>query len=219
MTEEVLKQKEKKIGQFFNRESKSYAKRHDDKGIGKSALRHASFVGDQNIESVLDVGSGPGSVLIEMLKNGVKVGFGIDLSKEMNEIARKRILEEGIEEDRFTLGHGSFLDMNKENFPDMPEQVDAVSLHMVLCCHPDREAMLDKTTSLNPTAIVLTVPRRWLVLRFVVGIYGLFSKIRGAFRPFIHSQKSIDKQLSEVGYKLVERKKSLGWVMSAYTKE
>ena len=87
MTEEALKQKEKKIGQFFNAESKSYAKRHDDKGIGKSAKRHVKFV--ENLDTVLDVGSGPGSVLIEMLDNGVKMGFGIDLSEDMNKIATK----------------------------------------------------------------------------------------------------------------------------------
>ncbi|MCH8905824.1 MAG: class I SAM-dependent methyltransferase [Candidatus Heimdallarchaeota archaeon] len=213
----ALRLKEKKIGAFFNSESESLAEKHTDKGIPSTAQDHIDIVCDSNAKSVIDVGSGPGSLLIEMLKRGVEVGIGVDLAGDMNQIATRRLKEAKIVQDRYEIIEGSFLELNKDNFPEIMDQYDAVSLHLVLCCHPDREGMLNQTTKFKPKTIVLTVPRTWILMRAIVGIYGLISKIRRHFQPYVHSQRSIDRQLLNAGYKLTNRKKTLMLVMSSYT--
>lgn len=219
LSQETLKTREKKIGKFFNAESKDYAKKHHEKGIPSTAQDHVDQVKATGITSVIDVGSGPGSVLIEMLKNGVQIGVGIDLAKEMNMAARNRLKEANIDEARFKILDGSFLELNKDNFPKISDEYDAISLHRVICCHPDRQGMLEQSIFFRPKIIVLTVPRTWVFLRVIIGIYGLVSKLTRGFRPYAHSQKSIDKQLAGHGYMLNLRKKTFWWVMSSYKLE
>ena len=186
-----LKPQERKIRNFFNKESSSSAGKYTEIEIPSTAKDHVDIVCGSKAKSAIDVGSGAGSLLLEMLQRGVEVGIGIDLAGDANQIAIKRMKAAKIAEDRYKIFEGSFLELNKDNFPGIADQYDAVSLHLVLCCHPDREGMLSQTAKFNPKTIVLTVPRTWIFMRAISGIWGLFSKIR----PYIHSQKSLDKQL------------------------
>lgn len=203
-------EEEKAISHFFNAESKRMAKRHDEKDLSWTIKGQLDDIFLINAKSVIDVGSGPGTVLIELLENGVQVVIGVDLSPEMNKEAKRRLEEKGFTDKQYKLYSNSFLDIK-------PVQMDAVSLHRVLCCHPDRLSMIEKSIIYQPQIITLTVPRSWLLFKVFLGIFGLFTKITGSFRPYIHSQSKIDQQLAEAGYEIKKRRKGLGWVQTTYS--
>lgn len=204
-----LDKKENAIKSFFNAESKSMASRHDNKGIPSTAQAQVDDILSTEAKIVIDVGSGPGSVMIKLLGGDVEHVYGVELSDKMNEIAKERIENEDIDPSRYSLTNQSFLDLEQK-------QVDAVSLHRVLCCHPDREGMLNKSISYKPHIVTLTVPRPWLFMRFVIKIFAIFAKRSGNFHPYGHSQEGIDKQMLENNYSVKSRKKGFFWVQTSY---
>jgi len=192
------KKREEAVGKFFNREAKRWGKRQDKGGIPYSAMKHVDAMVDNNVSSVIDVGAGPGIILLEMMDKGVERGVAIDLSREMCVEAERRVKNNELE-DRVEVIHGSFLEM------DAP-RTEGVSLHMVLCCHPDREAMLRRSMKNDPKIVVLTVPRSfWIVRHFVnlvMNVKDFFSK---GFRFYVHEEADIITQMDQGGYKLVDR--------------
>jgi SAM-dependent methyltransferase len=205
-----LEIREKSIISFFDKEGKSMAKKDDVKGIPDSAKIQVNDIIASGASKAIDVGSGPGSILIELLEGGMENVVGIDLSPEMNEIAKSRIADKNFT-DKTSLYSGSFLNYELE------DDIDAVSLHRVLCCHPDREGMLEKAMTCVPKIITLTVPRDWKLMKLYMALFGLVAGKFNLFQPFAHSQKKIDQQLFDKGYKLINKKKGLMWVSSTYS--
>lgn len=205
----AIKNTEGKIAGFFDNEGSGMLKRQLDNGIPKSAELHISSIAENNTKVAIDVGSGPGSIVLGLLENGVQRVIGVDLSDEMCKIAKERISEKRLDS-RSEIIKGSFLEI------DQPKDLDAISLHRVLCCHPDRELMLEKSMENMPKTISITIPRSWLVGRILMGFVGLFARLFNTFRPYIHSQKVIDNQLQERGYSKVNEYKTFVWVTSVY---
>lgn len=206
-----MTQEEDNIGRFFDAEGKNMVKKHEEDGIPGSAKIQVDAIIASKSKKALDVGSGPGSVLIGLLEGGVDEVIGVDLSEEMIKLSKDRISSRDLEE-RVTHYNGSFLEY------DLEDDVDAISLHRVLCCHPDREGMLDKAMSVNPKAITLTVPRDWKIARMIVGVLNILAKKFDKFSPYYHAQKNIDKQILDQGYQIVNQNKGKIWVTTSYSK-
>jgi len=192
------KKREEAVGKFFNREAKRWGKRQDKGGIPYSAMKHVDAMVDNSVSSVIDVGAGPGIILLEMIEKGVESGVAVDLSKEMCIEAERRVKSNQLE-DRVEVIQGSFLEM------DTPK-TEGVSLHMVLCCHPDLEAMLRRSMKNDPKIVAITVPRSFWILRhfvnLVMNIKDFFSK---GFRFFVYKEADIISQMDQGGYKLIDR--------------
>ncbi|MHA2105279.1 MAG: class I SAM-dependent methyltransferase [Candidatus Hodarchaeales archaeon] len=203
---------EQLISETFDGESKDYFKEYEEKGIPKTADIQINSIADANLVSAIDVGSGPGVIMMEMLNRGVHFVKGVDLSPKMIEITQEQISLKKLE-DRTEIVHGSFLDIE-------PVNIEAVSLHRVLCCHPDREAMLRKSLNHNPELITLTSLRDWNLFRFLLRTLKGFRKLfrRKFFLPFIPRFNEIDKQLKKEGFQLVNSYKSLFWITNTYKK-
>lgn len=198
-----------KITSFFNDESKDMWERHEEDGIPKSMKQQVKSIINAQPDLVLDVGSGPGSLIIQLLEQGVDSAIGLDLSDSMNDIALRRLKQRNWE-DKVKLLKGDFLTTDIDKTPD------AISLHRVLCCHPDRNAMLQKSVTYQPKTITVTIPRDWKILRMVVGIIGLIAKFTDSFRPYIHSQKSVDEKMTKLGYYKENQEKDWWWVTTTY---
>ena len=125
----------------------------------------------------------------------------------MIELAQQRLEKRGYTE-KSRIENISFLDYTFE------KDLDAVSLHRVLCCHPDRQAMLNKAISGNPKLI--TIPRRWFFMRIALKLVSVLRKIKPGFRPYLHSYKQIDQQLQKSNYQLIDTFKTFIWVTKTY---
>jgi len=204
----TTKNTEGKIASFFNRESSHMEEHQKENGIPESMNEQVRALLDEEVESVLDVGSGPGSLLLELAHGGVEDLVGMDLSPEMNTIAERRLKDEGFE--NIKIIQGSFLE------EDLERQLEAISMHRVLCCHPNREGMLDQSMRYQPRLITLTIPRDWKILRLLVGGFGIMARLTHSFRPYIHTQRRVDQQLQKHGYQVIKRHKGWMWVTTTY---
>ena len=128
----------------------------------------------------------------------------------MVDLAIKRLESNGFSS-RFDIQNVSFLDYTQE------KTINAISIHRVICCHPDREGLLEKTISFQPELIVLTIPRTWLFLRGILSIINLLRKIRPGFIPYLHKIKDIDLQLKSSNYELIDTFQDLIWTTRTYS--
>ena len=183
----------------FNKESKSFNEK-DDKELKTTAQAHVkSILNVNNANIALDVGSGTGGIMMSLLEN-LQFVYGVDLSPDMVNYSIKRLNSKYPQ--KFDVQNISYLDYKNDN------KLDAISLHLVLCCHPDRVSMIAKTVSFKPKLVVITVPKTWKILRVVVGAIGLLRKMKKGFRPYIHSIEKIDQQFFEANYKLKDVSKT-----------
>jgi ubiquinone/menaquinone biosynthesis C-methylase UbiE len=201
---------DKEIQKFFDKEAKDWVDEHDTDGLPKSAKIQIDQLLKSKPLTCIDVGSGPGTVLIELLNNGLKYGIGIDLSAEMCYFARLRLKDRGLE-DRVEILNKNFLEYTPE------KTIEAISMHRVLCCYPDREKFLDKTIEIKPNVISLTIPVDWIIMRWPLN---LFLRIKNAifpgFRPYIHKHSDIKLQMKENGYVLSSIERNWYWVVMTF---
>ncbi|OLS26543.1 MAG: tRNA (cmo5U34)-methyltransferase [Candidatus Heimdallarchaeota archaeon LC_3] len=204
---------EKLITKAFDNESEDYFKGYEKKSIPKTAEVQIDSIIEAKSSTVIDVGSGPGVIMIKMLDQGVQHVTGIDLSPKMIEIAQKEIEKKNLVA-KTELIEGSFLEI-------VPKKVDAIFLHRVLCCHPDREVMIDKSVSHDPNIITFTSLRDWKLLRGgLVVVKGIRKLIRGKFfLPFVPRFSEIDEQLKKEGYYPITTYKSKLWITKTYKKD
>jgi len=183
-----------------------------DHGIPDSMKYQIDALVDNEVKLVLDIGSGPGELLITAIAKGVDQGIGLDLSPEMVKTAEKRLK---------STPYQNKIEFHCENFleKELAIKPEAISLHRVICCHPNRQQMLQQSITYQPKIITLTIPRQWLLLRVLVGIYSVISRVTGSFRPYIHNQKQIDQQLQQAGYQIQSRQKGWVWVTTTYQKK
>lgn len=203
-----LQQEEAYIGRVFNRMSKFFI-RKDRKEIEGSAKHHVDMIllNKDQIQTVVDVGSGAGGLMIKLLEEGIECVIGVDLSSKLTKETQSKIQQMGFEEHSKVI-EGSFLDVDQK-------AADAVSLHASLCCHPNSSAILQKTTSLTPKLITLTLPRNWKILRLGLRIVKFF-RIMKFF--FLHDVKAIDQSLIHEGYQLDNVRNTLFWTTRTYIK-
>ena len=97
-----LEEIEKKINSKFNDRSGEMLEDHLTQGIPESAIHQINKMIEQDIDSGIDIGSGPGSVVFELAKHDLSKVIGIDLSDEMINISVRyrhncslRVLQEG----------------------------------------------------------------------------------------------------------------------------
>ena len=204
-----VKQSENYISKAFNGQSKHFDK-EDAKGLSKTAKHHIDLIsGCTSCKVALDVGSGTAGIMEGLLDQQLDFVYGVDLAPQMIAKALKRLEVKGYR-DKSKIDNVSFLDYSFE------KDIDAISLHRVLCCHPDRAGMLQKAISGNPKIIVITVPRRWFFMRLAVSIFSSLRKIKKGFRPYLHNVKEIDRQLAQANYNLVDVFKTRMWITRTY---
>lgn len=213
MSLENIKKDEDGIAKFFDRESNSMDNHQEKKNLSKTAFAHIDSITNQKAKTAVDVGCGSGRILIQLLENGVQQVTGIDLSSKMIELASKNVEKKTFVQ-HVKLINGSFLEIT-------PEKIDALSLHRVLCCHPDRERMLEQAIAYHPDIIVLTIPKQWIFLRIPLNILIKLRNLlkRHEFLPYMHKQKVIDKQLAMAGYISQKQVKTFIWVTTVYQKK
>lgn len=209
MENQTVSKSETYISNTFDKMSKRFDK-GDAKGLSETAKLHVNHITeDPDVKTAIDVGSGAGGIMVGLLDKNLDFVYGVDLAPSMVDLARKRLEEKGYV-DKSKVQKISFLDYSFE------QNLDAVSLHEVLCCHPDRQAMLEKTLSAKPKVIVITLPRNRLFFRFGAGLLGQLRKIKKGFRFYVHDIKTIDDQLAEANYELVDDFKKFFWDTRTY---
>ena len=212
-SESISKLESDLISKKFDGFSKSFIK-DDNAGLSNSAKHQIKqIIKDKNlVHSVVDVGSGAGGILAELVSLGIEKGTGIDLSPKMIEAAKSRI--EKCCENKVNFIQGNFVDIELENH-------DAISMHKVMCCYFDSNALLNKAISLNPEVIAFTLLRERFLTKSIGKILFFLKKVRpSTFIIHVHKLKHLDQVLLKSGYTMVnEMKSGFIWTTRTYKKQ
>lgn len=200
--------------------SKSAA-RHDlkaylKKGLDKRARLLVDFLRDQDLSgaSLLEIGSGIGSLHLELIKAGAANAVGIDASPAYIEAATSLA-------ERLNLQHsveyhaGDFV----EQAPGV-EDADIVLLDRVICCYPHMETLVAASAQRARRFYALTYPRVtwWLRVgrRFVNA--GMFL-LRREFRVFLHSPQEVIATVASAGLMPIVQEVSGVWHVVVFRRQ
>lgn len=199
------------IKNFFNKRSPTFDK-NDSKPLKGSDKLHVEFISKHGSKTACDVGFGAGGIVNGLLEEGLDFVYGFELTEDMVPLAKERLKKNNFL-DKSQLMVGSYLDAD----PNL--EFDALSMHFVLCCHPDRDGFLKKSVSYNPNLIVISIPRDRLLFKPILSAFVLIRKIKKGFRPYLHSVKEIDAYMAKHQYKLKEVKNRFASTTRTYVKE
>jgi magnesium-protoporphyrin O-methyltransferase len=147
---------------------------------------------------VLELGCGPGALLVDLLGAGADRATGIDLSPEAIEEARQRATEAGVSE-RVELAVG-----DASRVALAPH--DWVVLDKVICCYPEVDALLDNSIpaarSLYGFALPASYGWRGAIARLALGIEAVFlAVLRRPCPAYVHDVAMIERRLVDQGFR------------------
>ena len=183
-------------GVFGEKEAKRTARLFEKRGLGSTAGPMVEALARAGIDgaTVIEVGSGSATAIVGMLERGAASAVGYDISPEYEEVATSLLAERGLA-DRVDLRVGDFV-------ADATEAgtADVVFLNKVVCCYPDREAMMDAATGATRRMLAISHPRRRWLVRILFRITNTFLRIRGSgFRVHLHHPDAVTGQIEAAG--------------------
>lgn len=172
-----------------------------------SVLKSQGLAGKTSLE----LGCGVGGLTLELVREGIVSGVGIDLSPKMMEAARSLAEQEGLSaKTTFEVGDGASSKLG---------MTDIVILDTVVCCYPDVAALVENSSSAARAYYAISFPddRRFAtkLLRLFLPITPLLVMIfrRQGFRFFIHPRAVVVDALQKKGFRRVSESR-VGWIWS-----
>jgi len=203
-----------KVGRDFDESACEFCEDYKKSGLSRSSKILLDFLVEEGVKdrSVLEVGSGAGGFLIELLKHGASSAAGIDLSSEMVKTATELSQQSGFgDRSKFEQGNGATAILPRS---------DIVILDKVICCYSDISSLLKNTTRASQGLLGFVTPRgegilKW-PLRFGVWAVNLIEKRRHRILFYVHSLEKLDKTLQDSGFKLQKKRGSRMWIAFFY---
>lgn len=146
--------------------------------------------------TVLDVGGGIGVIDLEVLREGAGHAVLVDASEAALKVAREEARRANVL-DRIEFVAGDFV-----REAHAIDAADIVTLHRVVCCYRDAEALVGLSSARARTVYALVLPRdRWFI-RLGLRLLNLAERLRGrGFRAYAHSNAWIDRLVAANGLK------------------
>ena len=202
-------------GRLFSFFARSYRRRFAKKGFEPSQVQLMAGLEQAGYQdaSLLEVGSGVGYLHQVLLKQGAKNAVGIDLAVDMLKEAESWANEKGLSE-RTKYIQGDFIELLEQ-----VEAADITILDKVVCCYPHAELLVKSSIAKTKRVYALTYPRNRWFIRIVIEMMAFFFKLSGSdFRAFVHRPESIEKWITQAGFKKVYQEQTFIWLSQIYTK-
>jgi magnesium-protoporphyrin O-methyltransferase len=165
--------------------------------------------------SVMDVGCGTGELIVRALDAGATRATGADLSSEAIAQASAQIREAGFE-DRVDLWVG-------DAAVDALQPHDVVVLDKVICCYPDADALIARSTAAARRLYAFAVPESrglWgLIARARWFVFDLVARLRGEDHPrFIHERTDVEAKVLAAGFRPLHTGRQFVWFVGVYAR-
>lgn len=205
------------IAEFFDRECCATADAGsspipgaDDVGsVLLDALGVAGFAGG----TVLELGSGDGTLSRELVRRGAAAVTGVDLSPVSVEHATAAAEAAGVSDRlRYLVGDASAAALAAH---------DTVVSEKVFCCFPQPDALLANTLPAARSIYALVLPESR-------GLLGILTKIliaaenawrrltRESFRAYVHDVRRIEETIRAAGFERRTSQRHWGWLVLVY---
>ncbi|MBI3545641.1 MAG: methyltransferase domain-containing protein [Gammaproteobacteria bacterium] len=202
-------------GKFFSRFARRYHKRYLKKGLEKTQQQLVAGVQQAGVAgaSLLEIGCGVGYLHQFLLQHGASQAVGIDLSARMIEEARALAAEQNLSE-RTAYRQGDFVDLAAE-----VDAADVSLLDKVVCCYPDAESLVKKSTALTRRVYALTYPRDRRITRWGSRLMAaVFWLLRSPMRNYVHDPRVIEDWIIAAGFRKQSESTNFLWLTQIYTR-
>jgi tRNA1(Val) A37 N6-methylase TrmN6 len=201
--------------QFNEKKATEELKRYRTKGPGpttrllQQGLEHAGTLKG----TLLDIGSGIGSLTFGLLERGVTNAVAVDASSAYNGVARQEAARLG-RADAVRFVHADFVSVASE----LPAAT-LVTLDRVVCCYPSYEALLNTAVRHTEQSLALSYPRDIWYVRFGVRLENAQRRLtKNPFRTFVHPAARMEKLIRSAGFELSTRQETWMWSVDVYTR-
>lgn len=165
--------------------------------------------------SLLDVGCGTGEFIVRALEAGATRATGADLSSEAIAKASELVNEEGVA-DRVDLWVG-------DAAVEPLDQHDVVVLDKVICCYPDADALISRSTAAAGKLYGFSVPESqgfWgLVARLRWLFFGLLERLEGeTLARYVHDRAEVEARVIAAGFRPVRTGRQFVWFVGVYAR-
>ena len=199
--------------QFNEKKATEELKRYRTKGPGRTTrllqegVAHAGALGG----TLLDIGSGIGSLMFGLLERGVTRAVAVDASSAYNGVARQEAERLG-RADVVRFVHADFVSVA----PELPAAT-LVTLDRVVCCYPSYEALLNAALRHAELCLALSYPRDVWFVRLGVILENTQRRLtKNSFRTFVHSAARMEDVIRSAGFELSTRRETWMWSVDVY---
>ena len=182
---------------LFSSQADRYARKFRKKGLDRAQRAIMRVLEQRGLRgrSVLEVGCGVGGLILSLLRKGGSSGFGIEISQGMIAKARELAGEFGMSV-RTTYLRGDFATLEGE----VPI-ADIVVLDKVLCCYPDPDVLIERSSARAAIYYAVSYPRDAVMARsYFTATERLGTMLKWSFHPFYHKPRDLDELIFRQGW-------------------
>ena len=163
--------------------------------------------------TLLDIGSGIGTLTFGLLERGVTRAVAVDASSAYNSVARQEAERLG-QTDAVRFVHADFVSVASELPP-----ATLVALDRVVCCYPSYEALLNAALRHAELCLALSYPRDVWYVRLGVTLENAQRRLKkNSFRTFVHPAARMEDLIRSAGFELSTRRVTWMWSVDVYTR-
>lgn len=165
--------------------------------------------------TLMDLGCGTGELIQRALEAGATRATGADLSSEAIAVASELMHDAGLDE-RVDLWVG-------DAAVEPLEPHDVVVLDKVICCYPDADALIARSTAAATRLYAFALPESqgfWgFVARLRWFVFDLVERIRGDTLPrFIHDRSEVEARVVAAGFRPLHTARQFVWFVGVYAR-
>jgi magnesium-protoporphyrin O-methyltransferase len=201
--------------QFNPKKVAAELQRYREKGPGSTTrlLEEGIVEAGHLAGTLLDVGTGFGSLTFGLLTRGMAHAVAVDASSAYIDTARAEADRLG-ETSHVRFVHGDFVTVAS----DLPA-ASVVTLDRVVCCYPSYEPLLDAAIRHAERCLALSYPRDvWYVRLGLFAENGQRRLSGNAFRTFVHPAARMTEMIRRAGFTLSSRRETWMWSVDVYTR-
>jgi magnesium-protoporphyrin O-methyltransferase len=201
--------------QFNEKKAAEELKRYRTKGPGPTTrlLQDAIAQAGALSGSLLDIGSGIGSLTFGLLERGVARAVAVDASSAYIGAARQEAERRG-RADAVQFVHADFLAVATQ----LPAAT-VVTLDRVVCCYPSYEPLLNEALRHADQCLALSYPRDVWYVRLGVVLENAQRRLtKNSFRTFVHPVARMVQMIRQTGFELSSRRETWMWSVDVYTR-
>jgi magnesium-protoporphyrin O-methyltransferase len=201
--------------QFNEKKAARELKRYRTKGPGPTTrlLQEGIARAGALKGTLLDIGSGVGSLTFGLLERGIMHAVAVDASSAYNGVARQEAERLG-REAAVQFIHGDFVTVASE----LPSAT-LVTLDRVVCCYPLYEPLLDAALRHTDRCLAFSYPRDLWYVRLAVKLENAQRVLaKNPFRTFVHPVFRMEQMIRAAGFALSSRRETWMWSVDVYTR-